>query len=178
MRIIDRKIWISLVVTALIALISSTTILGGIEWTFGSMGALVLIGITGIGVHTAYKVLQQSKLSNKTRRSGCDGSGSRDADVGPVNKKDKRMIMKHIDELFDMGLSQNTEKPAKAVPISLKDKRIILQHIDELFTGDLERKKAISTEIRPINKDDKRIIMRYIDELFKIDQKHSGDRAF
>ena len=137
MRILDRRIWVGLSILAAVALVSSAAVLGGIEWAFASLGALVLIGIIGIGINTLVKTLGYSASFN-----GNDlqyAAYSKLAKAGPVSKVDKRIIMKHIDGLFSMGQEQSVKKLAKAEPISKEDKRIIMRHIDELFSTGSKR---------------------------------------
>lgn len=140
MVILSKKLWVSLLILAAIALVSGAAVAGGIEWALASLGALVLIGMIGIGIYVWRKVL---RYSSRSFPDGCleygnmsatfFGGDNKPAKVTPISQKDKRLIMKHIDELFTKDLQQGQERPAEGASISREDKRLIMAHIDELF---------------------------------------------
>lgn len=112
---LNRKLWMGLLIPITMTVAG---VVGGIEWVFASLGAMVLIGMAGISIYVLTKVRV---------------TYSQSAEAGPISKKDERLIMEHIGELFEMGSEQSREKLAVASPISKKDKRLIMEHISELF---------------------------------------------
>lgn len=147
MTISYRKLWPGLVILAAFALVTSAAVVGGIEGVLAALGAIVLIGIAGAGIYVIVKVLW---LSGKSPRGGCLEYGRTSAasfygdgfkyavrnglvEAAPISEEDKRLIMKHIDELFAEDLKQSREKPAEATPISEQDKKLIMEQIDTLF---------------------------------------------
>jgi len=131
MTILNKKLLMGLLILAAIALVSSAAIAGGIEWALASLGAMALIGMIGIGIYVPTKVLRySSRLFTPV-------------EAAPISEKDKRLIMRHIDELFTKDLKQSQENPAEEAPISREDKRLIMAHIDQLFETDWEQSQQM-----------------------------------
>ena len=83
---------------------------------------------------------------------------------GPITRRDKRMIIKHIDELFAMGADGGVQGP-----ITKQDQALIVKHIDELFATGAEggvQEPAAQAEAGPITEEDQALIVKHIDELF------------
>lgn len=149
MTILSKKLWVGLLTLAAIALVSGATVVGGIEWALASLGALVLIGMIGIGVYVLTKVLRYSSrsfpdgyLEYGNMSTTSSGGDNKPVKVTPISQKDKKLIMKHIDELFTKDLQQGQERPAKGAPISREDKRLIMAHIDQLFETGWEQSQS------------------------------------
>ncbi len=122
---LNRKLWMGLLIPITMTVAG---VVGGIEWVFASLGAMVLIGMAGIGIYVLVKAqVTYSKL----------------AGVRLISKKDKRLIMEHIGELFEMGGEQSLEKLAEARLISKKDKRLIMEHVGELFETGWEQSREM-----------------------------------
>ncbi|MFC1957755.1 hypothetical protein ACFLX0_02955 [Chloroflexota bacterium] len=175
---VDRILWTGLLIPIAMTVAG---VVGGIEWAFASLGAIVLIGMIGIGIYVLAKALQHSAASLKAVYLECNSTSdvsfggddlkhvtySKSANTRPISKKDKRLIMEHIDELFEMGREQSQGKPAEAKPISEEDKRLIMEHIDELFEMGREQSQGKPAEARPISEEDKRLIMEEVDEFLR-----------
>ena len=125
MTILTRKLWVGLLILAAFAFVIGAVVMYGIEGGLASLGTMVLIGMTGIGTYVLAKALRRSDTSLK---GGCLECGSTPAmfldsddlkhvtcnkptEAGPVTEADKRLIMKHIDELFAKGGEQGSEMP-------------------------------------------------------------------
>ena len=158
MKILKRTLWVSLPIVMIVTM-AIAGVVGGIEWVFASLGAAVLIGIAGTGIYMLAKALQHSKILLKGRYSKfgnksalyLDCSDSPDVTDGkldkarPINKEDKKLIMAHIDKLFEISWEQGTEEPAEDVSISEQDKRLIMMHVDRLFkTGEEQSRELLS----------------------------------
>jgi hypothetical protein len=157
MTILNRKLWVGLFILGVVALISSAAVFGGIEWALASLGMITLTGIAGTGIYIAIKVMRYSRhrsiydgrLEYSSISAVNEGGGSEyiagyaSAEVSPIGKEDKRLIMKHIDELFEITREQSKEKPVEAAPISEEDKRLIMAHIDKLFKTDWEQSQQM-----------------------------------
>jgi len=145
MAIPSKKLWVGLLILAVIALVSGAAVAGGIEWALASLGALALIGMIGIGTYVLIRV----RYSSRSFPDGCleygnmsatfFGGDNKPVKVTPISQKDKRLIMKHIDELFTKDLQESQEKPAKGALISREDKRLIMANIDQFFETDWEQ---------------------------------------
>lgn len=140
MAIPSKKLWVGLLILAVIALVSSAAVAGGIEWALASLGALALIGMIGIGTCVLTRALRYSSrsfpdgyLEYGNMSATFFGGDNKPAKVTPISQKDKRLIMKHIDELFTKDLQQSQERPAKGALISKEDKKLIMAHIDQFF---------------------------------------------
>ncbi len=118
---LNRKLWMGLLIPITMTIAG---VVGGIEWVFASLGAMVLIGMAGIGIYFLAKV-----------HVTC----SRYVAARLISNKDKRLIMEHIGELFEMSRKQSLEKSVEASPITNKDKRLIMEHIGELFETSWEQ---------------------------------------
>ena len=178
MKALNRGRLVILLILAAVALVTSAAVLGGIEWALASLGALVFIGIGGIGIHTLFKVIQYSRLSFNVRWLENGYPPNQIANVGPVSKKDKRIIMRHVDELFSAGFEQGEERLIRTRPVDKKDKKIIMRNIDGLFAigqGQIGQKFS---RVAPISQKDKRIIMKHVDELFVESPGQSEQEAF
>lgn len=157
MTILNRKLRVGLFILGVVALISSAAVFGGIEWALASLGVITLTGMAAAGIYIAIKVMRYSRhksiydgcleYSSTSAVNGGDGSeyvtGRASAKVSPISKVDKRLIMKHIDELFKVAREQSKEKPVEAAPISEEDKRLIMAHIDKLFKTDWEQSQQM-----------------------------------
>ena len=157
MTILNRKLWAGLLILAAVALVASAAVAGGIEWALASLGMIALISMTCIGICIAVNVSRYSSQSLKggrleygsTSAASCDSEDfkcvtyNKPAKAAPISKKDKSLIMAHIDKLFEIAQEQSEEKPAEAKPISKKDKRLIMAHIDKLFETDWEQSQQI-----------------------------------
>jgi len=189
MTILNRKRWVGLLILAAVALVVTTGAVNGIKWAFASLGMIVLIGMTGICIYTLVKVLRHSDTSPKVDRLECGNTSAASFDgddlkhvtynkpieAGSISKKDERIIMAHVDELFKITQEQGQENPAEVKPISKQDKKEIMVHIDELFKITQEQGQENPAEAGPISKQDKKIIMAHIDELFKITREQSQE---
>jgi hypothetical protein len=129
-----------------IVLVSSAAVFGGIEWALASLGLITLISMIVVGVYIAVKI---SRYTEKSIYSECleyarafatlDGTnqGQITSDipvqVTPVSKKDRRLIMAHIDELFGIKTNEEGQKSSIAMPLNKRDKKLIMAHINELF---------------------------------------------
>ena len=186
MTMLNGKLWVGSLIFVAAALVFSA-VAGGIEWALASLGAMVLIGMTGAGIYTLAKVLRHSDTSVKGGRPEGGGAStasfdgidskhvtdSKPAEVRPISEEDKRLIMEHVDELFVIGGRQSVAEPAEARPISEEDKRLIMEHVDELFAVGGRQSAAEPAEARPISEDDERLIMKYVNELFEIGGEQS-----
>ncbi len=156
MTILNKKLWLGLLILAAIALLTSAAVFGGIEWALASLGALVLIGMISISIYVLTKVLRYSKSVKGGRlqyenTSAISFGGddlkhvtySKSAEAKLISEKDKRLIMEHIDELFEIAQEQSGEKILKEGPISKEDKRLIMAHIDKLFKTDWEQSQQM-----------------------------------
>lgn len=157
MTILNKKLWLGLLILTAVALFTSAAVVGGVEWALASLGAMVLIGIAGISIYVLTKVLRYSSKSLKggrleygsTSAGFCDGYDSKrltynkPAEAELISKQDKTLIMEHIDELFAIGREQSGEKLLKAGSISKEDKRLIMVHIDKLFKTDWEQSQKM-----------------------------------
>ena len=156
MTILDRKLWAGLLILAAVSLISSAAVFGGIEWALASLGAMALIGMIVTGICIAiriskysYKPVFEEFINYESMSYAWDDNDlayvtAETTEVAaPISKKDKRLMMKHIDELFEIAQEQSEEKPAEAEPISNEDKRLIMVHIDKLFETDWEQSQQI-----------------------------------
>ena len=156
MAILNKKLWLGLLILTAVALFTSAAVVGGVEWALASLGAMVLAGMIGISICALTKVLRYSKSVKggrleygNTSAGFCDGYDSKrltynkPAKAAPISKEDKRLIIEHIDELFEIGQEQSGEKLLKAGPISKEDKRLIMVHIDKLFKTDLEQSQEM-----------------------------------
>ena len=144
MKILNGKLWTGLLIPIVMTVAG---VVGGLEWAFASLGAMVLIGMAGIGIYVLAKALRRSYTSLKGRGPECDSTAvaffngddskhvtySKPAVAVPISKQDKRLIMEHIDEIFKIAQEQSLEKSAEVRPISKQDKRLIMTHIDKLF---------------------------------------------
>jgi len=98
---------------------------------------------------------------------------------GPITRRDKRMIMKHIDELFTTGAEhavQGPAAPAEAGPITEEDQALIVKHIDELFTRSSDGVETPEAEPAPITEEDQALIMEHVHELFSRSDERKGGR--
>ena len=156
MTILDRKLWAGLLILAAIAIVSSAAVFGGIEWALAALGAMTLIGMIGISIYVLTRVLRYSKSLKggrldygSTPAGFCGGHDSKrltynnPPKAAPISEEDKRLIMEHINELFEIAQEQSEEKPARAKPISKEDKRLIMAHIDKLFKTDWEQSQQM-----------------------------------
>lgn len=146
MMALNKKLWPSLSILGAVALITGATIYGGIEWALASLGLMALIAMVAAGVHIAIKI---SRYTDKSIYNECleyartfatsdnvnQGHTADDIPVrvNPVNKRDRRSIMAHIDELFGISTKGEGEKSSKAKPVNKRDKKLIMAHIYELF---------------------------------------------
>jgi len=148
MTLLNRKQWVTLLILGAVALIVATGAVGGIKWAFASLGMIVLIGIPGICIYTLAKVLRHSDTSNRlecgnTSAASFDGDDLKHAtdnkpiEAKPISKQDKKEIMAHVDELFQIADEQGTENSVEAKPISKQDKKEIMEHVGELFAKGL-----------------------------------------
>lgn len=153
MTILNGKLWVGSLIFVAAALVFSA-VAGGIEWALASLGAMVLIGMTGAGIYALAKVLRRAATSV---RGGCpEGGGASTASFDGIDSK-------HVTD----------SKPAEAGPISEEDERLIMEHVDELFVIGGRQSVAEPAEARPINEEDERLIMKYVDELFEIGGEQS-----
>jgi len=190
MKIINRKLWTGLLVLSAVTSVTSAAIVGGIEWALASLGVMGLIGMTCIGICIAINVSRYSGKSLEVERlkhdsapaANGDGNTFKVADhnssveAAIISEEDKRLIIKHIDELFMKDPEQNQEVPAEAAPVSKEDKRLIMTHIDELYTEELEESQETPVELSPVSEKDKKLIMAHIDELFKTGWEQSESK--
>ncbi len=151
---LNRKLWTGLLIPIVMTVAG---IVGGIEWVFASLGAMVLIGMAAIGIYVLIKVLQRSDTSLKGGCPECSSTStaafngkdlkyatySKLAEARPISKKDKRLIMEHIDELFEIGRGESREKSAEARTISKEDKRLLMAHVDEFFAKGLGQSRGM-----------------------------------
>ncbi|MFC1864707.1 hypothetical protein ACFLYG_02640 [Chloroflexota bacterium] len=172
---LNRKLWTGLLIPITMTVAG---VVGGIEWAFASLGAMVLIGMAGIGIYVLAKTLQRSDTLLKSVCPDCDSTSavsfggddlkqvtySKSAGVKLISKKDKRLIMEHVGELFEIGRDENGEKPAAVVPINKEDKRLIMEHIGELFEIGRDENGEKPATVVPISEEDKRLIMEHVDE--------------
>ncbi len=159
MKILNRKLWTGSVVLASVALISAAAVAGGFELAMVALGALTLAGMIGAGIYVFMRV----KRYSKALRVASLGS---DAGARPISNQDKRSIIKHLNELFEIEREQSEKELVGVKPITGKDKRLIVANIDEFFKSAREQDRKASAETEPISEEDKRLIMAYIDRLF------------
>ena len=104
----------------------------------------------------------------------------RETEGRPITMRDKKMIMKHIDELFAVesrGDCRQTATPAVQDPITEEDQALIMKHSDELFAGSgAGSADTPQVEPGPITEEDKVLIMEHVDKLFYNDGDRRGGR--
>ncbi len=181
---LNSKLWVGLPI-AVVAVSVGAAVVGGIEWAFASLGAMVLVGIAGIIIYVSVKALQRSGIlfMGGVRKFGIKSDLSLDDNelvgVRPISKEDKRLIMAHIDRFFETGREQSREVVhAEVRPVSEKDKRLIMAHIDKFFETGWEQSREVRAEVRPISGQDKRLIMAHINELFTKGLEQSEGKLF
>ena len=150
MTILNRSLWMGLLIPIAMTVAG---VVGGIEWVFASLGAMVLIGMAGIGIYILARALRHSDTSLKGVCTECDSTSavsfdgddlkqvthSKPAEAIPISKQDKRLIMEHVDEFFANSREQSQEKPAEALSISEQDKRLLMEYVNDLFVKGLRQ---------------------------------------
>lgn len=116
MIILTRKLQIGLPVLSAVAFVTWAAVAYGIVGGFASLGALLLIGVTGLAIYVSAKMLR-----------------GKPAGAGLITEADKKLIMAHIDELFTKDKERSDKRSARERPITRADKKLIIAHIDELL---------------------------------------------
>ena len=145
--ILHRKLWAALTILGAAALVSSAAAYGGIEWALASLGLIALIGmiVTGICIairisRYSYKPVFEEFINYESMSYAWDDNDlayvtAETTDVAaPISKKDKRLIMEHIDELFGLERNEEGQQSLEVTPISKQDKRLIIEYIDEFLS--------------------------------------------
>lgn len=171
MKLINRKIRIGSAILTCIALITAAAVLGGIEWAFAVLGALVLTGICGIFSYVLFKIHRYSKLPLKDESLESLYFPGKAVQERPVNIWDKMRILRHIDDLF----ITDSKETDGTIRISSKDKKIIMRNIDGIFSARQAREINRPEKSTPVSLKDKQMIMKNIEELFVIDAEHSEE---
>jgi hypothetical protein len=159
MTILNRKLWTGLLVLSAVTFVTSAAIVGGIEWALASLGVIGLISMTCIGICIAINVSRYSGKLLEVERLKHDSAPAAPCDINAIecadhnssvkaaiiSEEDKRLIMKHIDELYTEEPEEKRETPVELSPVSEKDKKLIMAHIDELFkTGWEQSERKLS----------------------------------
>ncbi len=153
MIILTRKLQIGLPVLSAVAFVTWAAVAYGIVGGFASLGALLLIGVTGLAVYVSAKMLRRLYRSPKGEHPKCGstsalsldnnglkhGTCGKPAEAGLITEADKKLIMAHIDELFTKDKERSDKRSARERPITRADKKLIIAHIDELFVKDGEQ---------------------------------------
>lgn len=146
MTLLNNKLWAGLTILGAAALVSSAAVYGGIEWALASLGLIALIGMIVTGICIAVRISKYSSKSvfeefiNYESMSyawndydSADVTAEITEVAAPISKKDKRLIMEHVDELFGIEKNEECQQSLDAAPISKQDKRLIIAHIDSFF---------------------------------------------
>jgi hypothetical protein len=173
MKVINKKIRIGFITLTCIILVTAAAVLGGIEWAFAVLGAFVIIGMCGVFSYLLFRIYRYSRLPlkdgslesiyfpHKTAQERPVNTWDKrrilrhihelfitdseeSAGRSPLTNKDKKIIMKNIDEIYSIGQSRKLDRHEKSAPISLEDKKIIMKNIEELFVIDTEHSEEIS----------------------------------
>ncbi|MFC1949994.1 hypothetical protein ACFLW0_07485 [Chloroflexota bacterium] len=152
MKVLNRNHWKGLAALGAVILVSSGAVFGGIEWALASLGLIGLAGMIGAGIYITVRVLRYSDRSafedfiNYEIPSYYWDDDSLEyvavditEETVPISKKDKRLIAKHIGELFGVERVGGSRQPVEAAPIGKRDKKLIMAHVDELFTTSCEQ---------------------------------------
>ncbi|MFC2072213.1 hypothetical protein ACFLUU_05830 [Chloroflexota bacterium] len=146
MKILNGKLWVGFLIPVAMTVAG---VVGGLEWAFASLGAMVLIGTAGISIYILVKALQRLDICFMGGCPKCDSmsavsfdsDGLKEAEL--ITKEDGIIIMEHVNELFAIGQQRSQEKPAEARPISKADKRLLMAHVDEFFAKGLEQSRGM-----------------------------------
>ena len=151
MKILNKKLWTGLTALGTVALVTTAAVFGGIEWALASLGMISLVAMIGAGISIAVRV---SKYSGKSAFEEYinyeipsyywnDENPENAADITEeivlIDKKEKKYIVKHIDELFGLERVESSRRQIELAPVSRQDKKSIMAQIDELFTTNREQ---------------------------------------
>ena len=153
MIIPTNRLRVGLPILAAVAFVTWAAVAHGIVGGFASLGALLVIGMAGVGIYGLSKILRRSNISSEGRylRHGItsalsfDNNGLKHSTCGKptgtglITEADKKLIMVHINELFMKDKEQSDKRSAEVGPITKADKKLIMAHIDELFVKDGEQ---------------------------------------
>lgn len=132
--------------TGIVALASITgaAIFGGFQGVMAAMGLFVVAAIAVFGV----SAMKKARLYARAISYADEVENFK---FRPVDEKDSKWIIKHIEELFGAGKEKKTSAP---IPITTRDRKEIMAEIDAFFTDSRNtgitgmEKKEIMVNIR------------------------------
>jgi hypothetical protein len=174
MKIVKRKLRFGFITLTGITVITTAAILGGIEWAFAALGAFVIAGTGALCFYVLFKAYRYSRLPLKDVTLENIYFPGKTVKVKPVNIWDKRVILRHINDLF----TTEGEEVTGTNPVTKKDKKLIMREIDSIFGAEYEKNAKRAGKPAPITLKDKKMIMSNIEELFTIDTEHSEEMSW